>query len=155
MQNLNVFGCACRCVIELCSRNNRPITEADFLAEFSRKYPSWFRRTGLTSENMIAEICRKLGISSKISITIDKDLVIDYFQKYKNSLVSGILIYTERMPVPPNQNLGIVYHCMLLVEADQAGFKVWCPYQDGTHQEITLTWKEWADWMMHATVLVP
>ncbi len=153
MQNLNTFGNACRCLIELARRNGRDIAETDFLDEFSRKYTSWFRQSGYTNEFSILEIARDLGIAKNTIVTLDKDLVLKYQSHYGDRHVSGIFLYTERMLV--DGELSAIYHCMLLLDADPEGLKVWCPYEDGSSQEGILTWQQWTDYMMHALVLLP
>lgn len=153
MQNLNTFGCGCLCLIELAKRNGRDITEADFLNEFSRKYASWFRRTGITNIFSLLEIGKSLGIVNSAKITIDKDEIIKYQNLYEDRRINGILVFTERMPV--SGQLSHIEHCMLLLAADLTTFKVWCPYQDSTNTEESLNWNNWKDWMMHGLILLP
>lgn len=153
MQSLKKYGCACECLLELCRKHGRDITEDEFLNEFARRYPIWFSRPGVTNEMTVCEIAKSLGIANSGSVFIDKERVIEFAKHYKEERVSGVLVYTERMPV--NGALAHIYHTMLLLDADQDGFRVWCPYQNAAPKEETHTWKEWSDWMMHALVLGP
>jgi len=144
MQNFKIYGCACRCLIELAKRNDREIKEEDLLEEFSSKFSQWFRRPGLMGIFSVCRLVQELGIAKDGLITSRQDRIIEFQKHYNDKSISGILVFTET----PSD------HCLLLLEADANGIKVWNPYQDGSSKEEPRSWTEWDSMKAYGLILL-
>ena len=132
MGKLDTFGCACRCLLKLRERRGFPLSEDDFLKQFSLHYPHWNMKCGLADTAIICELAKNMGLAIGVQAVRNYASVM---QAFNENTHSGILVCVERFRDNQGQ-LSVLYHCMLLEHIDKSSFSLWCPFQDGTSASL-------------------
>lgn len=142
--NLNTYGCACRCLLELLRRSGNPLTEQEFLNRYLPKIPIWQKQPGITDTLMVFQLAVDLRLASRISVFRDYDIVLKQFEGG-----ASILVQTEReLSQDATQSQGILYHCTLLDQISTQSFVLWSPFQNGTAGVLPPAAPEWWEkWM--------
>lgn len=149
--DLNQYGAACRCLLRLRENQGEPgISDAAFIARFLPRFPEWHAQPGLTTPVTLLEIAREFGLADHIDSVRAYDDVLRAFRAGR-----GILVATDRAP-EQREPVGGGPYVMLLVDADETGFSVWCPYPSGQSDVLPRAARVWWDrWQATALVLEP
>ena len=149
MDSLDQCGDACRCLIELAARKQRPISEADFIARFKPRYAIWNDRLGVTDTAMVCDIARDLELAQSVQVLRRYIRVV---QCFTNPQVTGVLVFTERF-----RNAGghVVprYNCSLLQEMDASSFSLWLPGLESDSSIGQYSVGDWDIFCAHALIL--
>jgi len=141
--NLNQYGGACRCLLRLLeNEGNPPLPDEVFLNRYLAHFPDWQQRPGQTDEPAILELARDMKLATDIVITRDYDRIVQEHRAGR-----AVLVRTERAPAQESGMANSRPHTLLLTAMDEAGFVMWCPFENGSSEELPraarIWWERW------------
>ncbi|MBI5691020.1 MAG: hypothetical protein HZC55_13110 [Verrucomicrobia bacterium] len=154
MSDLSRYGGACRCLLRLRENLGAPgRSDAAFIAEFLPRYPEWRDFPGATDLFALLELAKALLPQTAGRFEVFRDYA-RILREHRSG--QGIIIYTERAPEQNELTLEDQRHVLLLVEADEDAFVVWCPYRSGQSALLPRAERRWWDrWLAIGIVLQP
>lgn len=148
--NLNKHGAACRCLLRLRENHGEPgMSDAAFIARFLPHYPVWSEQPGVTDLFTMLELAKALQLADRTEMFRGYDHVL---QAHRAG--HGILVYTEFVPEQSESPLVAQRYVLLMTEADEETFALWCPYASGQSEVLPRAARRWWDhWAAIGVVL--
>jgi hypothetical protein len=152
MTNLNQYGAGCRCLLRLRENEGQPgMSDAAFLAQYQSRFPEWQERPGLTDLSALLELAKEMRLAGSVGISRDYDRVLHEHRDDRS-----ILVLTERVPEQTRTGPAHSPFTLLLVEASDEAFTLWCPYPSGLSDVLPAAARTWWDeWLAIGIILHP
>jgi len=150
MADLSRHGGACRCLLRLLENEGRPrLPDEAFIQRFQPLFPQWQEQPGVVDAVGVLDVARELGLAESLELSRDYDFV-----RTQHAAGWPVLMRTAFAPLQDRTPKAPRLHHVLLERIEADGFVVWCPFENGTSDELPRAAREWWDaWQTVAFVL--
>ena len=147
-----------RCIIKSCELAEQPISKEDFASKFSHLFDK--KKFGLLTVDAFCTIVKKLGLCDSVLAVRDINPLKAPLRSGRSGNSRKIFVLTDK--TPDGRHALYLYHCRLALglahqssDPTKEAILLFSPFENGTEQEVYVSFDELEQQLVHFLVLQP